>query len=137
LVVESSIGIGALSRETGVHIETIRYYERIGLMAPPPRTGGGHRLYDRDAVRRLGFLRRSRELGFTLDEVRALLALMDGGFTCGQVLDLTERHLADVRARIADLQRLEARLVEISEGCAGGAVPECPVVDALWSNKAG
>jgi len=134
---ESGIGIGALSRRTGVNIETIRYYERIGLLAPPPRSMGGHRVYDREAVRRLAFLRRARELGFTLDEVRTLLDLVDGGFTCGEVLDLTERHLAGVRARIADLQRLEARLVEISEGCAGGAVPECPVVDALWREEAG
>jgi len=129
---ESGIGIGALSRRTGVNIETIRYYERIGLLAPPSRSTGGHRIYDGDAVRRLGFVRRARELGFTLDEVRTLLDLVHGGFTCGEVLDLTERHLAGVRARITDLKRLEARLVEISEGCAGGAVPECPVVDALW-----
>lgn len=75
--------IGMLSSRTGCNIETIRYYEQIGLLPPPPRSQGGHRLYEEDLRRRLGFIRRSRDLGFTLDETRGLLRLVDGGaYTC-------------------------------------------------------
>ena len=77
---------GALAARTGCNIETIRYYERIGLLPPPPRSAGGHRLYGRDLVKRLTFVRRSRDLGFTLKEIRELLRLVDGGtYTCGEV----------------------------------------------------
>ena len=72
--------IGALSEQTGCHIETIRYYERIKLLPKPQRTEGGHRLYDREQVKRLVFIRRSRELGFSLDEIRTMLGMVDGGW---------------------------------------------------------
>ena len=123
--------IGSLSRRTAVNIETIRYYERAGLMPAPPRTSGGHRLYGSDHERRLKFIRRSRELGFSVDEVRALLGLVDGGYTCGEVQALTLKHLAEVRKKVADLQRLEATLADISSRCEGGKLPDCPVVEAL------
>jgi DNA-binding transcriptional MerR regulator len=81
-----ALGIGALSARTGVHVETVRYYERIGIMPTSPRTEGGHRIYDSDHLERLAFIRRARELGFSLDEVRGLLELVDGGgLTCGEV----------------------------------------------------
>src|SRR3546814_9211187 len=81
-------GIGDLSGRTGVNIETIRYYERIGIMPEPPRSAGRQRVYDSGHIKRLAFIRRSRELGFSLDEVRALLTLVDGGdYTCGEVQD--------------------------------------------------
>jgi len=128
----SGFGIGSLSRQTGCNIETIRYYERIGLLPAPPRTAGGHRSYDREHVRRLGFIRRSRELGFPLDEVRALLRLADGDeVDCGTVQAITVRHLRGVRERIQDLRRLERTLKTISDQCAGGVAPHCPVIEAL------
>lgn len=125
--------IGKLAAQTGVRVETIRYYERIGLLRPPPRTEGGHRLYDREERKRLAFIRRARELGFSIKEVRELLRLVDGpDTTCAQVKGITERHLADVRRKLADLRRLERTLGAIAAQCAGGSVPECPILDALF-----
>jgi MerR family mercuric resistance operon transcriptional regulator len=129
----STLTIGALSRRTGVNIETIRFYERIGILPRPPRSAGGHRIYGYDLLRRLDFVRRSRELGFSLDEVRGLLRLVDGGhYTCAEVKTITLNHLRDVRHKIADLRRLERTLAEVAGKCRGGKVPECPVIDALF-----
>ena len=125
--------IGALSRGTSCHIETIRYYERIGLMPKPPRSPGGHRLYEEDHLRRLTFIRRSRELGFTLEEVRGLLRLVDGGsYTCAEVKALTLDHAAEVRRKVADLRKLERVLKEMAAECDGGEVPQCPIIDTLY-----
>lgn len=127
---------GVIAKRTGVNIETVRYYERIGLLPAPPRSEGGHRIYDEDLVRRLHFIRRSRELGFTLDEVRGLLRLVDGGdYTCGEVEALTSAHLGEVRRKLADLKRLEKVLREMVAGCKGGEVPECPVIEALFRQR--
>jgi MerR family mercuric resistance operon transcriptional regulator len=80
---------GALAARTGCNIETIRYYERVGLLPPPPRSAGGHRLYGEDLVRRLNFVRRSRDLGLSIEEIRELLRLVDGAtYTCGEVEQL-------------------------------------------------
>ncbi len=128
--------IGQLSQKTGVNIETIRYYERVNVMPPPPRSPGGHRLYDQNHLKRLTFIRRSRELGFTLNEIRDLLGLVDGGiYTCGEVKELTDQHRKIVRKKISDLRRLEKTLVKISAECEGGATPECPIIDALFSKR--
>ena len=128
--------IGALSKGTGCHIETIRYYERIGLLPEPPRSQGGHRLYEEDHLRRLAFIRRSRELGFTLEEVRGLLRLVDGGsYTCAEVKTLTLDHAAEVRRKIADLRKLERVLKEMAAECDGSEVPECPIIDALYQGR--
>lgn len=128
------IGIGSLSRRAGVHIETIRYYEREGLLPEPPRTPGGHRAYDEVHVRRLNFIRRGRELGFTLGEIRQLLALVDeNDFTCDEVKELTLGQARRVRAKIADLRKIETVLRDMAARCDRGAVPECPVVDALFA----
>jgi MerR family mercuric resistance operon transcriptional regulator len=123
--------IGRLSVATGVNIETIRYYERIGLMPRPPRSGGGRRLYDETASRRLGFIRRARELGFSIDEIRALLALSGGKGKCADVHALTVAHLADVKQKIADLKKLERTLAGTAERCARDASPDCPIIEAL------
>jgi MerR family transcriptional regulator, mercuric resistance operon regulatory protein len=131
---QQDVTIGALSRQANVPIETVRYYERSGLMPKPPRSGGGHRLYSRDHLKRLVFIRRGRELGFSLKELRALLGLVDGGnYTCGEVKALSDRHLVDVRQKIADLRRLEKTLKEISSQCKEEAVPECPIIEGLFS----
>lgn len=125
--------IGTLSRRTGCNTETIRYYERIGLMPEPPRTVGGHRSYSKAHERRLGFIRRCRELGFSIEEIRVLLGLVDGGdYTCGEVKAVTDRHLDGVRRKIADLGKLERTLQKIGAACAGGRVPECPIIDSLY-----
>ncbi|VAW87176.1 Heavy metal resistance transcriptional regulator HmrR [hydrothermal vent metagenome] len=130
---ENSMGIGVLSEHTGCKVETIRYYERIGLLPDPPRSEGGHRIYGLEHLKRLTFIRRGRELGFTLDEVRTLLGLVDGGnYTCGEVRALTLKHQQKIQKKITDLKRLEKSLAEIAAQCEGGAVPECPVIDALF-----
>lgn len=123
---------GALAKIFSCNIETIRYYETIGLLAAPDRTRGGHRVYAPQDQARLGFILRARELGFSVDELRSLLGLADSHrYTCGEVLALTERHLQDVRRRIADLRRLERTLADMSSRCAGGDVPDCPIMDSL------
>ena len=130
--------IGALARGTGAKIETIRYYERVGLLRPPPRTEGGHRLYDRADLRRLSFVRRSRALGFTLDEVRTLLSLADGGAgACGEVRAVALDHLARVRHRIAELRHLERTLADAAALCAlDPAAAACPVLERLYDDPA-
>ena len=130
---DTAIQIGELSRRTGCNIETIRYYERIGLMPVPPRRGR-YRSYGRGDVDRLGFVRRARELGFTLDEVRALLGLAaGGGATCAEVHDLAAVHLKDVRARIGDLKRMERVLAESVRACEGGEKAGCPLIETLYA----
>ena len=127
--------IGDLSRQAGVNIETIRYYERIGLL-PTPSRRGRFRSYAREDVARLGFVRRARELGFTLDEVRALLGLANGGESrCADVRDLAASHLKDVRERIADLERMERVLADSVRACDAGLEPGCPLLDALGAGS--
>jgi|SRR5665213_108992 len=126
-----SIAIGELSRRAACNIETIRYYERIGLMPEPPRRGR-YRRYGSDDVGRLGFIRRSRELGFTLAEVRALLVLAAGGHvSCAEARDLAASHLRDVRSRIADLRRMEGVLAGAVRACDAGSDTGCPLIDTL------
>ena len=127
---------GALAARTGCNIETILYYERIGLLPAPARSAGGHRLYDRDLVRRLGFVRRSRELGFTIEEIRRLLRLVDGGsYTCAQIEQMARDHLREIRKKLADLRRLQRVFEAIASQCTGGEVPDCPIIDALFETE--
>lgn len=124
----------ALAKRTRCNLETIRYYERIGLMPDPPRRASGYRVYDTGHVRRLCFILRARELGFAIEEIQGLLTLVDGGNqTCAEVKARTERHLADVRAKITDLRRIERVLAKTIVSCSGEDVPACPVLDALAS----
>ena len=125
------LGIGALSKRTGVNIETIRYYEKIGLLLPPPRTLGGHRVYSDEQLQRLAFIRRSRALGFTLEDIRSLLDLAEGGNACGEVRETALAHLTNVRRKIADLRRMERTLAKTTAQCQGGTAPICPIVDVL------
>ncbi|HEV2335306.1 MAG TPA: helix-turn-helix domain-containing protein [Stellaceae bacterium] len=128
----SEIAIGELSRQTQCNIETIRYYERIGLL-PSPRRQGRYRRYDVDAIARLRFIRRARQLGFTLDEVRALLALSAerGREACVEVRELAAGHLEDVRAKIADLRLMEGVLADAIRRCEEGESAGCPVIASL------
>ena len=129
-----SLTIGQLSQHTGAKIETIRYYERIGLLPVPLRLGR-YRSYDRSDVGRLGFVRRSRELGFSIKEVRALLDLAAGGHeSCADARDLAAVHLRDVRSRIADLRRMERTLAATVQACDLGDNAGCPLIETLEGN---
>ena len=130
----AGLAIGELARRTGVHIETIRYFEKVGLLDKPDRTEGGHRVYVEQHVRALSFIKRARELGFTPDEVRAILNLGGPGKACcDEVEEIAVHHLEQVRRKIADLARLEGLLASTVERCSGGHVPECAVIDMLDS----
>lgn len=125
--------IGAMSKQTGVNIETIRYYERIGIMPKPDRTAGGNRQYNHDQLKRLSFIKRSREIGFSIEEIRALLEMVDRrDFTCGEVHSMTVNHLASVKEKIQALHRLEDALEAMAAECSRGDVPDCPILDTLF-----
>jgi len=124
--------IGVISARTAVNIDTIRYYERIGILPKPPRSAGGHRLYSNEHKQRLVFIRQARELGFSLGQVRELLALKGGRrITCAKVKTITEQHIADVRRRLKELERLESVLSDLVAQCPGADMPDCPILDAL------
>jgi MerR family mercuric resistance operon transcriptional regulator len=131
LAASHEFGIGELSQHTGVNIETVRYYEKIGLLPRPPRTEGRHRIYADAQLKRLIFIRRSRELGFTLDEIRNLLGMVEGGCACGEVQKAALAHLKTIRRKIADLRRMERTLADTAARCEGGTAPECPIIDVL------
>lgn len=127
------LGIGALAEATGCKIETIRYYEKESLLPAPPRSPGGHRLYSPDHLKRLTFLRRCRDLGFTMAEIRELLSLIDSErYTCQEINALTMIHVGIIREKLRDLKRLESALVEMADACQRDERPECPIVDALY-----
>jgi len=130
------ITIGELSKLTGVHIETIRYYERIKMLPKPLRTVAGRRIYDLKQVRLLTFIKRSRELGFSPDNVRKLLRLGGpDGAPCLRVREVALDHLNDIRARISHLRKLERLLAKTVSECTGTTAPECPVLDILDVRK--
>jgi MerR family mercuric resistance operon transcriptional regulator len=121
-----------LARATGCNIETIRYYETIGVMPDPPRGRNGYRSYSKDHVRRLRFVTRARDLGFSLEEIRGLLSLVDSrSQTCAEVEGIASAHLKHLQNRIADLQRIERALSNTVAQCSRAEVPDCPVLDAL------
>ncbi|MGH6737083.1 MAG: MerR family transcriptional regulator [Methyloceanibacter sp.] len=127
--------IGEFSQRTGVNVETIRYYERIGLLPKPPRTSGRHRVYDHSHVQRLRFVRRGRELGFTLEDIRTLLALAERSKeACAETKEMTLRHLADVRGKIASLKKLDRALAEMTSACRPGRQRSCPILDTLGAD---
>ena len=126
------LSIGALARATGTKVETIRYYERAGLLPAPARTGGNYRAYDPGHLDRLGFIRRARDLGFSLDEVRALLRLSDQrDRSCDEVDRIARAHLADVERKIADLAALGAELRQMIGQCGQSTVAECRIIEAF------
>ena len=127
-----TFAIGVLSDRSGVNIETVRYYERAGLLAKPARSAGGYRLYRSADIERLRFIRRARALGFSLDEVRRLLGLADQkSQSCRRVHAIAAEHLKEVHAKLADLRRLERVLGVMVKACAQGAMPACPVLATL------
>ena len=124
--------IGELSRLCGVNIETIRYYEKIKMLPAPLRTEAGHRVYRPKETRILVFIRRGRELGFTLDQIRALLNLSGPGrASCAEVREIAKHHIEDTSAKINDLAKLKRLLRKTVAQCSGGKAPDCPVLDIL------
>lgn len=127
---------GELAARTGCNIETIRYYEQIGILSAPPRSQGGHRLYGKNLVKRLNFVLRGRDLGFTLEEIRELLRVVDGGnYTCAQVEALAHEHVRDIRQKIKDLKKLKIVLETMAAQCSGGKIPACPIIDTLFDAR--
>ncbi|MCZ6868160.1 MAG: helix-turn-helix domain-containing protein [Gammaproteobacteria bacterium] len=130
------LSIGKVAARTGCNIETIRFYEKEGLLPPPGRTEGGHRLYTTEMVGRLVFVRRCRELGFSMAEIGQLLSLVDGDqVSCERVKDIADLHLVDIRSKIADLRKMERTLRDLSSQCSGDDVPQCPIIEVLQQTR--
>jgi len=132
-VLERVVPIGSLSERTGVKVETIRYYEQVGLLPPPERSDGNQRRYGRRHVERLAFIKHSRDLGFPIEGIRTLLRLSDTpDIACDEAHAIAVRHLDDVRHKIARLRSLEAELARIAASCSGGVkARDCAVIEAL------
>ncbi len=128
--------IGRLAFATGVNVETIRYYERAGLISPPARTEGNYRSYRDSDVTRLRFVRRTRDLGFSLEQVRALLSISGHrDRSCGTVDAIATEHLTEVDRKIADLTALRRELADAVTSCAGGTVAECRILEAFSPDR--
>ncbi len=129
---QSVFYIGDAAKITGVQVETIRFYEREGVLPPPERGRNGYRLYSRAHIERLMFVKRCRALGFSLQETQSLLSLADSeNRTCRQISTIASNRLNDVRTKIADLKRMEKVLEEYVNVCPGDATADCPIVAAL------
>lgn len=127
----SPLTIGRLAEATGVHVETIRYYEKIDMLPKPARSHGGYRQYAPEHVATLNFIRRGRELGFPLETIRDLLRLNEGGACCEKARAVTIAHREEIRRKIADLKRLDRALDNLIDECQPDRWPQCPIMDAL------
>jgi MerR family mercuric resistance operon transcriptional regulator len=128
--------IGALAAETGVKIETIRYYERIALLPEPPRTQSRRRTYSREDILRLSFIKRARELGFAIDDIRTLLGLAEGSRDCAATRGISLRRLEEVRGKISSLRRFERALTRMTDACHPDHQVSCPIIEALGGASA-
>ena len=135
----NALRIGELASAAGVGVETIRYYERRGLLAQPPRRGSGYRQYPRHAVQRVRFIRRAQALGFTLREIEELLALrVDDERSCADVRALARTKLEDIERRVAELQQMGQALERVAARCRGrGPTSECPILEVLGEEETG
>ena len=133
MIGETGLRIGKLALQGGVNVQTIRYYVRRGLLPTPKRSLGGYRLYGVDALRRLSFITRAQQLGFSLKEIGELLSLrMQAGTTCADVRDRTRQKIAVVDARISELTKIRGALVKLAASCRGkGPSSACPILEAL------
>lgn len=129
---KAAYSIGVLAEATGTKVETVRYYERIGLLSKPGRTSSNYRSYSEAHLGRLSFIRRARDLGFTLDQVRTLLGLAESRDSdCCAVDAIAQDHLADIERKIVDLRALRRELRDLVGQCRKGVIAECRIVGAL------
>jgi Hg(II)-responsive transcriptional regulator len=128
---------GELARQAGVNVETLRFYEREGLLAEPPRRASGYREYPPEAVDLVLFIQRAKQLGFSLKEVKELLALREvPRATCSDVVVIAERKVADIDARISDLRAMRAALTKLLKQCPGSApIAQCPIIESLAGGR--
>ena len=129
----NSLKTGELAKQAGVNVETLRFYEREGLLAEPPRRASGYREYPPDTVQRIRFIQRAKELGFTLREIKGLLELrVDPETTCAEVKEHAAEKIADVKQKISDLKTIERALNKLMNTCRGtGPIDECPILKHL------
>ena len=128
----SYLTIGRVATRTGCNVQTIRYYEKEGLLPAPRRSEGGHRLYTVLQVERLVFIRRSRQLGFTMEEIKQLLAIVDGhNVSCELVKKIADARAEDITTKIRDLKKMQRILKSLSDECSGEDVPDCPIIESL------
>lgn len=131
----SPVRIGALAAQTGCSVPTIRYYEEVGLIPPAMRTESGHRVYQTSAAQVLGFIRRSRDFGFSIEQIRSLLALAEGKKDCSEARDVAQEQLKSVRAKMVELMTLERTLAQFvdtcTSTCVGGPAPKCNILRDL------
>jgi Cu(I)-responsive transcriptional regulator len=137
---EATFTIGGLARETATKAETIRYYERINLLPAPGRTDGNYRIYNAEHLSRLTFIRRARDLGFSIEQVREILTLADDqNRSCAGVDAIARQHLAEVERKIADLHSMQRELSTIIDRCARNVIADCRIIEALsplaWSKE--
>jgi MerR family copper efflux transcriptional regulator len=132
-----SMTIGKVAKGAAVGVETVRFYEREGLIEKPPRRDSGYRAYPADTVDRVRFIKRAKELGFSLKEIKELMALrIAPGATCGQIKKRAEAKIENIEDKISSLQRMKQALRKLTAACGGkGAVSECPILDALEDRK--
>lgn len=131
------LAIGTLAKRTGTKVQTIRYYEQIGLLPEPGRTEGGQRRFDDDDLNRLAFIRHARQLGFTLEAIRELLGLSDNPYrSCAEVDLIAHRQLKEVEARIARLEALRKELKRMLRECSRDTVSDCRVLEVLRDHSA-
>ena len=133
---KNHIGIGELAKGTGTKVVTVRYYEQIGLLPVPSRTAGNYRTYSNEHMRRLRFIHRCRDLGFTLDQIRDLLRLSSRKEAdCAEVDNITAQHLMEIEQKISDLKRLAKELRRLNNCCQGkGIIADCRIIEALSPN---
>jgi Cu(I)-responsive transcriptional regulator len=131
-MMEEILTIGALAKRTDTKVETIRYYERIGLLPAPARTSGNYRAYGAEHLGRLSFIRRARDLGFSIEQVRELLSLADQrDESCAGVDAIARQHLTEVERKIADLKAMRRELSTIILRCGRGAIADCRIIEAM------
>ncbi len=128
-----SLTIGRLAQEAGINLETVRYYERQGLMPKPPGSSSGYRLFSADAAQRLRFIRRAQEIGFSLKEIRDLLALrVSPRTTSAEIRKRAEAKISDIEGKIKTLESMRKSLRKLTNSCAGcGPISECPIIESL------
>lgn len=133
----TALTIGAIAKRTGLGVQTVRFYEREGLLEEPPRSSSGYRTYGESAVRRLGFIRRAQELGFSLKEIRELISLeQNEAADCDQVRGIANAKLDTIEDKIADLKRMQAALEKVVQSCTGGGtIRDCVIMDCLQSES--